>query len=99
MRNLLKETILDILAVNKEISDITFIGSKTGVYGCTWTQYEKIADIAYDSSYGSTQIAQDLIILFNDGTWLSREEYDGSEWWRYNKPPKIGRASCRERVF
>ena len=30
---------------------------------------------------------EDGYIVFEDGTWLSREEYDGSEWWRYNKAP------------
>ena len=26
-------------------------------------------------------------VVFKDGTWLSREGYDGSEWWHYNIKP------------
>lgn len=39
----------------------------------------------YDSSYGG----QELFgwVLFKDGTWLERDEYDGSEWWDYKTPP------------
>ena len=26
------------------------------------------------------------LVLFDDGTWLSRYEYEGSESWEYNHP-------------
>ena len=28
-------------------------------------------------------------ILYKDGSWSEREEYDGSEWWVHRKPPTI----------
>ena len=28
-------------------------------------------------------------IWYSDGTWSSREEYDGSEWWEYHKCPPL----------
>lgn len=28
------------------------------------------------------------IIAFNDGTWLDRGEYDGSEWWQKHSFPR-----------
>ena len=28
-------------------------------------------------------------IWFEDGIWATRGEYDGSEWWNYNKLPDI----------
>ncbi len=39
----------------------------------------------YDDGYGGQRL--DGIIVFKDGTWLSRGEYDGSEWWDYNTIP------------
>lgn len=44
-------------------------------------------DFSYDQSYGSQEFFG--TVLFNDGTWLSRGEYDGSEWWDYNCAPTI----------
>ena len=41
-------------------------------------------DFEYDEGYGSQHLFG--IILFNDGSWIIREEYDGSEWWEYIKP-------------
>jgi len=50
----------------------------------------------YDDNYG----AQELFgkIVFNDNTWLSREEYDGREWWTYNSCPSYEKIleSCTE---
>jgi len=41
----------------------------------------------YDSGYGSQNLFGN--IWFIDGTWASRGEYDGSEWWEYNICPEI----------
>jgi hypothetical protein len=43
----------------------------------------------YDDGYGGS--GQNLfgVVWFDDGTWLSRGEYDGSEWWEYNIVPQI----------
>lgn len=37
----------------------------------------------YDKGYGCQFVYG--VIVFNDGTWMSRGEYDGSEWWEYKK--------------
>lgn len=29
------------------------------------------------------------IILLSDGSWLTRDEYDGSEWWEHHKLPTV----------
>jgi len=52
--------------------------------------YLTLADIAnldfeYDDGYGSQELFG--VVVFKDGTWLDREEYDGSEWWDYRKCP------------
>ena len=41
-------------------------------------------DFDYDSGYG-TQYLHGTVCL-EDGTWLSRSEYDGFEWWIHNVP-------------
>lgn len=41
----------------------------------------------YDSGYGGQELFG--TIWLEDGTWLTRGEYDGSEWWEHNKLPEI----------
>jgi len=86
--NLLKETLDKLANSNHVPSDIKFIGSVSG-YSCTWEEFQKLANIEYDSGYGSQIVASDLIIIFSDNSWLERREYDGSEWWKHIICPKI----------
>ena len=44
-------------------------------------------DYSYDNGYGGQELFG--YIWFVDGTWSSRGEYDGAEWWEYHKCPKI----------
>jgi hypothetical protein len=44
-------------------------------------------DFDYDSGYGGQELFGTLWL--KDGTWLSRGEYDGSEWWKHNTLPEI----------
>jgi len=44
-------------------------------------------DFQYNSGYGSQYL--DGTIWYEDGTWSSRSEYDGSEWWVHNSCPSI----------
>ena len=39
------------------------------------------------SGYGGQELFG--TIWYEDGTWSDRGEYDGSEWWNYNKCPDI----------
>lgn len=32
-------------------------------------------------------IASDLVAVLDNGSWLSRHEYDGAEWWEVNTGP------------
>jgi hypothetical protein len=43
--------------------------------------------VNYDSGYGGQRLFG--LVWFEDGTWLSRGEYDGSEWWIHNSLPQI----------
>lgn len=44
-------------------------------------------DFTYDNGYGGQFLYG--IVWLDDGTWLSRGEYDGSEWWEHNVLPGI----------
>jgi hypothetical protein len=43
-------------------------------------------DVEYDSGYGSQELYGTIWML--DGTWWSRCEYDGSEWWEHHVCPE-----------
>lgn len=44
-----------------------------------------LKSINYYAGYGTQQLFG--VVVYNDGSWLSRGEYDGSEWWTLNKCP------------
>ena len=44
-------------------------------------------DFNYDNGYGGQNLFG--IVWLNDGTWLERGEYDGSEWWEHRVRPQI----------
>jgi hypothetical protein len=44
-------------------------------------------DFSYNAGYGTQHLHG--TVWLKDGTWLEREEYDGSEWWVYKKAPQI----------
>lgn len=52
-----------------------------------WNDFLKSIDITYDNGYGSQELFG--TIWYEDGTWSSRFEYDGSEGWVANICPKI----------
>ena len=86
-----KEEVLDHIAeANKTMSDISYgyihmNGTRMEFEGHIRSHQLAILDQEYDSGYGGQEL--DGIIVFNDGSWLSRGEYDGSEWWEYNTTP------------
>ena len=49
-------------------------------------EFYKKLDFNYDSGYGGQELFGN--VWLEDDTWLSRGEYDGSEWWDYKKMPK-----------
>ena len=83
--NLLDETINELLQHNKTGNDVLWVGNRKQ-FSISWNQFENIANITYDSGFGGAEIMGDLIIVGKD-FWLSRGEYDGSEWWNYNTLP------------
>ena len=77
----------DVVAFNIQIKDC-HDGILHSCKGTTLTPdaLEKL-DVVYDNGFGSQHLFG--YVLFNDNTWLSRHEYDGSEWWEYNHPPTV----------
>lgn len=51
------------------------------------TDFLTSLDFSYDNGYGGQELYG--TVWLEDGTWLSRGEYDGSEWWQHNKVPEI----------
>lgn len=89
MTNFLKETLEAIEQSGHVPEDIIFIGSVDTGHSCAFDEFKIMADVKYDSGFGSQKIADDLIIAFSDGQQMSRGEYDGSEWWEFHKPFKM----------
>lgn len=89
MTNLLNETKEAIERSNHKPTDIIFIGSEISGHSCSWEEFTSLANHTYDSGFGAQEVANDLIIVFNDGSRLHRREYDGAENWDYHRPFKM----------
>jgi hypothetical protein len=44
-------------------------------------------DFEFDPGYGSQELFG--TIWYKDGSWSTRAEYDGSEWWEHHTVPTI----------
>ena len=83
--NLLKETKKILKEHNKTLKDIVAIqGKDFGIFDT----FIELANTNYDNGYGSSKVAEDLIIIGNNW-WLERAEYDGAEWWEYKEQAPI----------
>lgn len=86
MINLLHETENILEAHDLTWDDVAFIGCDE--FSVSVENFREVAATAdYDEGYGAPEVAQDLVIVFNNGGWLDRREYDGSEWWEYHIAP------------
>lgn len=94
--NLLKETI-DIMTKNgKDSSNIAFIGSPDGKYEIGWEAFKRMADKSYNNQTQKFKVCYDLVILFDDNSWLEREHDTTLEFWRYHTIPKRGNSKSRK---
>lgn len=85
MINLLDETIEELAEHGKTLEDVLWVGGKR--FTIPMETFVAAADTEYDPSYGAPEVAQDLMIVLKDGSWLQRRDYDGSEWWEFNDTP------------
>ena len=93
--NLLVETLALLIEHNKSEKDILWVGCKE--FYTDWKNFKKLANTEYDNGFGSPSVAEDLIIVGKD-FWLERHEYDGYEWWEYNKSIPIKPENRKELV-
>ena len=87
MANLLNETIEELEKCGVGLFDVKAIqvnGRRISV-----KRFRELADREYDNGYGTQLVLPTLMVILNDGTWLERREYDGSEWWNHIVPPKV----------
>lgn len=90
-----REELNNVLIINgKESSDIEWAiidyGLKRVVLNKDYTEDQYIDFLTklhfeYDNGFGGQELFGEVV--FNDGTWLERGEYDGSEWWDFKKCP------------
>ena len=92
MPNLLDETKKIIAEKGHSVYDVhhVVVGRKgKGIANISWKDFKDHADFWYDSDYGGVEIELFLKVVFKNGDWLEREEYDGAEWWVFRQPEKI----------
>ena len=87
MSNLLKETERKLAEAGYTWDDVVAIQGKE--FGIGIARFKELADVEYSSGYGAQEVASDLVILMKDGSWFTRGEYDGSEWWEHHTAPKL----------
>lgn len=85
MKNLLFETRDVLKEYGKTFEDVKWIGSEN--FYVDIDKFMELADTEYNSGYGRTEVALDLIIV-GSNWWLERAEYDGMEWWEFKQVPK-----------
>ena len=86
MIDLIQETKDYMTALGYKKEDIAWIGCKN--FTVPIKNFWDCPPQMYDAGYGTQHVAADLIIMFQDNTWLERKEYDGSEWWEHRQAPQ-----------
>lgn len=83
-----------IVCANIEIDPHTWYGGETSSkrlkVGYSEEDYNKFMeslDFEYDAGYGMQELGG--TVWLEDGSWLERAEYDGSEWWTLKYCPEI----------
>lgn len=84
--NLYTETMQALESYGHTLDDVSWVGSWDGKYRIPVEEMETVFDVDYDNGYGGQEIATDLVIVGEDW-WMTRGEYDGSEWWSYHVKP------------
>jgi hypothetical protein len=83
--------LLDFISGKPEVLCLTFardVDCHVGPYTTgTLEEILPLLDFDYDSGFGSQELYG--TIWFADGSWATRDEYDGSEWWGHRTPPAL----------
>ena len=87
MENLWEETICVLAHNGKTWADVKYICGDD--FRISKENYEEVAkNTNYDDGFGAPEVAEDLQIIGEDW-WLTRDEYDGSEYWIFHKKPDV----------
>ena len=97
-----KEELLGILKGNASVKCASIVNSdwyvdkkkfvlKLNYSETEYEQFLKELDFDYDCGYDGQSLYG--TVWLDDNTWLSRGEYDDSEWWEHNVLPDIP-AEC-----
>lgn len=81
--NLLKETKAALKDNGYSLDDVDWVGC--WAFRIPMEAFIEAADVEYDEGFGAQKVAEDLIVVLKDGSWLERSEYDGSEWWGFRE--------------
>jgi len=85
--NLYQEIKNNLKSIRYSESDILYVSciDKKGITKCFESKdfLEFCKNINYEGGYGTIEISQTLKIVFKDGSFLERREYDGSEYFEY----------------
>lgn len=82
--NLYKETMHEITESKHTVEDVVAVVDDERQERADIGRFlERAKTIDYDNGFGGAEINQNLRVIFKDGSWLERQEYDGSEWWEY----------------
>ncbi len=83
--NAKRELLQKIDNIDKKIEDVDWLEISLPYYEHKkYTKIEEL-DIEYNNDFGTQHLYGSVV--FKDGTWLERGEYDGSEWWEYKQVP------------
>lgn len=83
--NLFTETIDSLALSGHTLDNIEFVS----LYGMDIDLDEFVrfaAGFDYDAGYGCEYVPP-FFLKMDDGTWYTRGEYDGREWWQFHKAP------------
>ena len=86
MTNLLEETVNDLKEHSFTLDDVAWVGCRE--FKIPVEAFKEAADSEYHAGYGAPEVAQDLIVVLKDGSWLERHDYDGLEWWEFKDTPR-----------
>lgn len=98
MRNAQQELLSAVAGTNSEITcavihndgwrrALTKIVLPIGFSQKDYNTFMSDINFDYDAGYGGQELFG--IVWLEDGTWLERGEYDGSEWWEHKVRPDI----------
>lgn len=89
VRELRDETIGFMERRGLRVEDVAFcqVERKGKPYQFTFDTFYRSAGFKYDAGYGGQKVEATLKIVFKDGSWMERGEYDGAEWWEFRACP------------